>query len=209
MLRAINYIKFLCHRDSEKELEMDKKAYVQEYIDRAGRAQKEFETYPQERVDEAVRAIGKKIYDEAEPLAQLAVDETKMGRFEDKVSKNKGKTKATWAKLKGVKSRNIIRYIPEEGLVEVAKPIGVIGCVCPTTNPTMTPIHNAMVALKGGNAVIVSPHPNAPRTGAETVRLIREALKEVGAPEDLVQIIEDSDLEISGLLMSMCDTCIF
>lgn len=187
---------------------MDKKAYVQEYIDRARKAQVVFAEYSQEKVDEAVRAIGKIIYDNAEELAKTAIDETGMGVYEDKIAKNKGKSKATWAKLKGVKSRGIIKYIDDQALVEIAKPIGVIGCVPPTTNPTMTPMHNAMIALKGGNAIIVSPHPNAVKTGVDTVNYMRQALEAVGAPVDLIQIIEDTDLEISGFLMSMCDTCI-
>ena len=106
---------------------MDKKAYVQEYIDRARKAQEIFAEYPQEKVDEAVRAIGKAIYDNAEELAKTAIDETGMGVYEDKIAKNKGKSKATWAKLKGVKSRGIIKYIDDQALVEIAKPIGVIG----------------------------------------------------------------------------------
>ena len=129
-------------------------------------------------------------------------------KWQDKIKKNKGKAKAVWNKLKGVKSRGIIRYIEEEGIVEVAKPIGVIGAVSPTTNPTMTPMQNAMIALKGGNAIIVGPHPRAKKTGVETVRLMREALKSVGAPEDLIQIIPEPTVELSGLLMSECDACI-
>lgn len=184
---------------------MEPKAYVQEFIDRARIAQAEFETFSQEDVDRAVRAIGKAVFDNAEPLAQMAVEETRMGKYEDKIAKNKGKTKITWARLKGVKSRGIIARHEDQGIVEVAKPMGVIGCIPPTTNPTMTPVHNAMCALKGGNALLVSPHPRAKKTGVETVRLMREALEQVGAPVDLVQIIPDPTLEISSLVMSMCD----
>lgn len=184
---------------------MEAKEYVQEFIDRARLAQREFETYSQEEVDRAVRAVGKAVFDAAEPLAQLAVEETRMGNYEDKVAKNKGKTKITWARLKGVKSRGIIARHEDQGIVEVAKPMGVIGCIPPTTNPTMTPAHNAMCALKGGNALLISPHPRAKKTGVETVRLMREALKSVGAPVDLIQIIPDPTLEVSSLVMSMCD----
>jgi succinate-semialdehyde dehydrogenase len=138
---------------------MEPLVYVQELVDRARAAQCVFATYSQQRVDECVKAIGKAVYDNAEMLARLAVDETRMGRYEDKVAKNKGKAKATWYRLKGEKSRGILRYIDEKGLVEIAKPIGVIGAIAPTTNPNMTPVHNAMVALKAGNAIIISPHP--------------------------------------------------
>lgn len=187
---------------------MEAKEYVLDLIKKGRISQEKFEQFSQEDVDKAVRAIGKIIYDNGEVLAKMAVEETRMGVYEDKIKKNKGKAKAVWNKLKGVKSRGIIRYIEEEGIVEVAKPIGVIGAVSPTTNPTMTPMQNAMIALKGGNAIIVGPHPRAKKTGVETVRLMREALKSVGAPEDLIQIIPEPTVELSGLLMSECDACI-
>lgn len=187
---------------------MEAKEYVLDLIEKGRAAQQVFEKFSQEDVDKAVRAIGKIIYDNGEMLAKMAVEETRMGVYEDKIKKNKGKAKAVWAKLKGVKSRGIIEYDDAEGIVKVAKPIGVIGVVSPTTNPTMTPMQNAMIALKGGNAIIVGPHPRAKKTGVETVNLMRQALKEVGAPEDLIQIVPEPTVEISGLLMSECDACI-
>lgn len=187
---------------------MEAKEYVLDLIQKGRVAQQEFEQFSQEDVDKAVRAIGKIIYDNGEMLAKMAVEETRMGVYEDKIKKNKGKAKAVWAKLKGVKSRGIIEYDDAEGVVKVAKPIGVIGVVSPTTNPTMTPMQNAMIALKGGNAIIVGPHPRAKKTGVETVNLMRQALKEVGAPEDLIQIVPEPTVEISGLIMSECDACI-
>ena len=187
---------------------MEAKVYVQSLIDKGRAAQKNFETWPQEKVDEAVRAIGKAIFDQAEPLARLAVDETGMGKYEDKIVKNSAKSKITWARLKGVKSRGIIEVNEAEGIIKVAKPIGVIGCIAPTTNPTMTPLHNAMCALKGGNAIIVAPHPRGKKTGVETVNYMREALKKVGAPEDLIQVIPEPTMEVSGCVMSMCDATI-
>ncbi|MCF2681511.1 aldehyde dehydrogenase family protein [Faecalicatena contorta] len=187
---------------------MEAKEYVLDLIQKGRAAQQVFEKFSQEDVDKAVRAIGKIIYDNGEMLAKMAVEETRMGVYEDKIKKNKGKAKAVWAKLKGVKSRGIIEYDDAEGIVKVAKPIGVIGVVSPTTNPTMTPMQNAMIALKGGNAIIVGPHPRAKKTGVETVNLMRQALKEVGAPEDLIQIVPEPTVEISGLLMSECDACI-
>ena len=126
---------------------MNAKEYVQELVDRGHAAQKIFEEYSQEQVDAAVRAVGKVIYDHAEELARMAVDESGMGNYEDKIAKNRNKTKNCWYRLKGVKSRGIIRYIEDEGLLEIAKPIGVIAALCPTTNATMTPAQNAMIAL--------------------------------------------------------------
>lgn len=187
---------------------METKQFIEDLITKARKAQKEFETYPQEKVDEAVRAMGKKIYDHGEELAKMAVEETGMGKYEDKIAKNKGKPKIVWHRLKGVKSRGIINYIDEKGIVEVAKPIGVLGCITPSTNPTMTPIQNGMIALKGGNAIIVGPHPSAKKVSVKTIEYMREALKEVGAPEDLIQIVKDPTIESSGLIMQLCDATI-
>jgi succinate-semialdehyde dehydrogenase len=181
---------------------------VNELIAKARAAQKSFESYTQEQVDKAVHDIGKAIYDNAKPLAEMAVEETKMGNVEAKIAKNMGKPKVTWYKLRGQKSRGVIRRIDELGLVEVAKPIGVIGTITPVTNPIMTPIHNSMIALKGGNAVIVCPHPSAFKSGVETVRIMREALKAAGAPEDLIQVVPEASIEISGLVMSSCDATV-
>ncbi|RSU14623.1 succinate-semialdehyde dehydrogenase [Vagococcus acidifermentans] len=181
---------------------------VQALIEKGRVAQQEFETWSQEKVDEAVRVIGKAVYDDGDRLAKLAAEETQMGRYEDKILKNKGKSKAVWNKLKHQKSRNIIRYIEDEGLIEVAKPMGVIGAVTPTTNPTMTPMQNAMIALKGGNALLVSPHPRGKQSGVETVKVMREALKAIDAPEDLIQIIPNPTLEHTQAVMAMCDVTI-
>ncbi|MDR1920437.1 MAG: aldehyde dehydrogenase family protein [Candidatus Adiutrix sp.] len=187
---------------------MDTAKYVEGLIARARIAQKEYEAFSQERVDACTRAAGKAVYDHAEELARLAVDETRMGRYEDKILKNKGKTKMTWLKLKGQKSRGIIRHIPELALVEVAKPIGVIGAVTPTTNPNMTPAHNAMMALKCGNAIIVCPHPRSTKSAIRTVELMREAVAKLGAPADLIQVVESPSVEASTLVMKMTDLCV-
>jgi succinate-semialdehyde dehydrogenase len=187
---------------------MDPKAYVQNLVDASRKAQEIFAAFSQEQVDAIVRAAGKAVYDNAESLARLAVQETGMGRFEDKVMKNKGKSKTTWYRLRGVKSRGVIRRIPDLGLVEVAHPMGVIGAICPMTNPTMTPMHNAMVALKGGNSLIVCPHPKAKKAGVETVRVMNEAIAGEGAPENLIQVVSEPTMDISGLVMALCDMCI-
>jgi len=138
----------------------------------------------------------------------MAVDETGMGVYEDKVKKNMGKARVIWEDCKGGKSVGIIERIPEEGLVVVAKPMGVIGCITPTTNPIVTPMCNAMFAAKGRNAVIICPHPRSKKCSTETVVLINEALAKIGAPENLIQCIAEPTMELSGLVMKECDVCI-
>lgn len=186
---------------------MDVEKFVMEYIDRARKAQQIFEKCNQEQVDEAVRLVGKAVYDNGEELARMAVDETGMGKYEDKVMKNKGKAMAVWNFLKDKKSVGVLRYL-DNGIVEVGKPIGVVGAVTPVTNPVMTPNHNAMIALKGRNAIIVCPHPSAKVSGVKTVEYMRAYLKKGGYPEDLIQIIPEPTLEISNTVMKMTDVCI-
>lgn len=187
---------------------MDSVQFVEELVKKARAAQALYETFSQEQVDAAVRALAKAIFDHAEPLARMAVDETRMGVYEDKVKKNMGKARVIWNDLKGKKSIGIIRVLEAEGLVEVAKPIGVVGAVTPTTNPIVTPMCNAMFALKGRNAIIICPHPRAKRSSAEAVRLMKEAILPMNLPEDIIQIIEEPSVELSGLVMKLCDVCI-
>lgn len=187
---------------------MDITEYVSDIISKGRKAQQEFESYNQEKVDQVVRAVGKAVYDNGEELARLAVDETGMGNYEDKVLKNKGKAMAVWNYLKGKKSVGILQYFEEEGIVEVGKPIGIIGAVTPVTNPVMTPMHNAMIALKGRNAIVICPHPSGKESGVKTVAYINKYLKELGAPENLVQVVEEPTLDISNLVMKMTDVCI-
>lgn len=181
---------------------------VQERIDNARKAQAMIADYTQEQVDKLVYEIAKAIYVEAEPLAKMAVEETRLGKYEDKIGKNTDTPTAFWHYLKDKKSVGIINEIPEMGLMEVAHPIGVIGAVTPATNPTVTPLGNAMHALKGKNALVITPAPRAEETSTKTVELMREALVRCGAPADLIQIIEDVSIEKSAELMEKCDLVI-
>ncbi len=102
---------------------------------KARAAQAIYEGFSQEQVDAIVRGMAKYVYDNAETLARMAVDETGIGNYEDKVLKKKGKARVIWNSLKGKKSRGIIGEDAENNLVFVAKPMGVVGAVCPVTNP--------------------------------------------------------------------------
>ena len=187
---------------------MEAELQVKDLVARARAAQKVFENSTQEQVDAACRAIAKAIFDNAEPLARMAVDETRMGVYEDKIKKNMGKSRVIWNELKGKKSVGIIERLPEQGLVLVAKPMGVVGAVTPTTNPIVTPMCNAMFALKGRNAIIICPHPRSKKCSGEAVRLMKEALAPLGVPADIIQIIEEPTVELSGQVMKQCDVCI-
>ncbi len=174
-------------------LDVGEKQLVQEVVARARAAQAVFETFDQARVDDVVAGVAWAGYSNAERLGRLAWEESRLGRLEDKISKLRRKTKGTMRDLKGAKSVGVVEVDERLGLTKIAKPVGVVAAFTPLTNPAATPIHNIMVILKGRNAVILSPHPSGERTCLEVVRLVHEELRKVGAPLDIVQVLEAPD----------------
>jgi succinate-semialdehyde dehydrogenase len=183
-------------------------SYLGDKIARARKALAALESCTQEQVDSFAKACAKAVFDNGEKLARHAVDETKMGVYEDKVAKNKNKAKLIWWSLRNKPSVGIIERDPNTGIVKIAKPVGVVAAVTPVTNPIVTPMSNAMFALKGRNPIIVAPHPKAVSCGIETVQYMNEALKKAGAPEDVVQIIDMPSLDLSQMLMRAADVVI-
>ena len=189
-------------------MELDSKAYIDEYIERARKAQKEYEKFSQEQIDEAVMTIARVVHDNAEYLAEIAVEETGMGVVADKTAKNKGKARIIWNNLKGRISKGIIERDETTGITKIAKPVGVVGAITPCTNPIVTPMSNAMFALKGGNAIIITPHHKAVRCSGITVELINKELEKLGVPKHLIQIIERQSRENTQNLISGADVVI-
>lgn len=187
---------------------MDSEVYIKQLIQNARQAQAVLETFSQTKVDEIVRAVAKIVFDQAEPLAKLAVEETRMGVYEDKVKKNQVKARILWNHLKGKKSVGILRYIEDEGLVEIAKPMGVIGAVTPCTNPIVAPMCNAMFAFKGRNTIIVAPHPRAVKCAQQLKALYHTAFEDMGVPKDIFQVIDEPSIERTNLLMKNVDVVI-
>ncbi|WP_291569792.1 aldehyde dehydrogenase family protein [Clostridium sp. UBA4548] len=177
-------------------------------IEKGRTAQKEFECFSQSQVDMIVKAIGKVIYDRAEELAKMAIEETGMGVYNHKVLKNKGKAKAIWNNLKDKKSVGIIEEDIENAIIKVAKPIGVVGAVTPCTNPIVTPMCNSMFALKGRNSIIVAPHPRAKKCAKYVVELFNKEITKLGAPDNLIQVIEEPSIELTNELMKKADVIV-
>lgn len=181
---------------------------VQELVAKARAAQAIYEGFSQEQVDAIVRDMAKYVYDNAESLAKMAVEETGIGNFEDKVLKKKGKARVIWNNLKGKKSRGIIGEDAENNLVFVAKPMGVVGAVCPVTNPVATPMCNGMFALKAGNAVIFAPHPKAQKCTDHLTNEFMKIVKKHGGPDDLIQTIKKGSVEKTQELMRSVDVVV-
>jgi sulfoacetaldehyde dehydrogenase len=167
----------------------DEGAAVASLIARARTAQRSFEAWTQERVDEVVAAAGWAIVDPEHNrmLAELAVRDTGLGNVADKIAKNRRKTMGLLRDLAGKKSVGVIAEIPELALVEIARPVGVVGALTPSTNPGATPANNIINALKGRNAIIVAPSPRGASTLALLLSYINAELDRVAAPRDLVQ----------------------
>ena len=183
-------------------------ASIQELVDKARIAQKEYELFSQETVDIIVRDIGKFVYDNAEELAKMAVEETEMGSFEDKVLKNKSKARVIWNNLKDKKSRGVIDEDKESNLVFVAKPMGVVAAVTPVTNPIVTPMCNGMFALKTGNAVIFAAHPKAQKCAEFLTEKFMKIVKNHDGPDDLIQVVTNGSVEKTQELMQKADVVV-
>lgn len=169
----------------------DTRAVVSHLVARARAAMVAFENEDQERVDNAVTALAWSLYkpEHAKLLAEMAVEDTGLGNIDSKIIKNTRKTFGTLRDLKRVRSVGIIKEDPERGMVTYGKPVGVVAAVCPSTNPSATAVNKAMMAIKGGNAVIIAPSPAGSKTTGHTVSLMRRELIRAGHPEDLVQIL--------------------
>jgi sulfoacetaldehyde dehydrogenase len=152
---------------------------------------REINVHGQNRIDEAVTALAWSIYkpENARSLAEVAVEVTGIGDIESKVLKNQRKTFGTLRDLLRVKSTGVIEENPKKGLIKYAKPVGVVGAITPSTNPSATPVNKAMMALKGGNAIIIAPPPTAWEATKPAVDGMRRELEKIGLPADLVQIL--------------------
>jgi succinate-semialdehyde dehydrogenase len=181
---------------------------IQELVSKAQIAQKQYELFSQEKVDAIVRDIGKFVYDNAEPLARMAVDETEMGSFEDKILKNKSKARVIWNNLKDKKSRGVIDEDLDSNLVFVAKPMGVVAAVTPVTNPIVTPMCNGMFALKTGNAVIFAAHPKAQKCAEYLTEQFMKIVKSHDGPDDLIQVVTKGSVEKTQELMQCADVVV-
>lgn len=185
----------------------DNARIIGELVARARAAQAVAATWDQARIDEVCLAVGWSVYNDANIalLAESAVAETGMGVVADKITKHKNKVLGVLRDIQGVKSVGLIEVDEARGLRKYAKPVGVVGALAPVTNPTATPSSNGLSILKGRNAVIFAPHPKAKKSSAMAAGFMRAALEKVGAPADLVQMIEEPSVELTQELMKQVD----
>src|SRR3954467_9556530 len=185
----------------------EERAAANDLLSRARAAMLAIDAYDQAAVDRLCRAVawagGNQ--ETATRLATMSVDETGMG------SREPGRRSKVLGILRDAlrqKSMGVIEEIPDKGIVKYAKPAGVIASLIPVTSPYITPIGIAIYAIKCKDAVIFSPHPASRKTTAEVVRLMREALRRLGAPEDILQCVERPSIPLANELMANADLTI-
>lgn len=180
---------------------------VAEQMELARKAQLIAAEYSQERIDEVCLAVGWEVYrdDNIAKLANMAVEETGFGNVESKIIKHKRKVGGVMHDIKGAKSVGFMERDEATGISKYAKPVGVVCAILPATNPTATCGGKAVGILKGRNAVIFKPSSRAAGCTTETIAMMRRGLKKVGAPEDLIQILEDPSRDGIAELMRVSD----
>ena len=174
---------------------------VRDLIRNAKRAQEEFGTFDQSRIDGIVKAIAEACAANAERLAKMAVEETGFGIWQDKVLKNLLGSTITYEFIKDMKTVGVIHEDGAKGIMEVGVPMGVIAALIPSTNPTSTVMYKTLISLKAGNGIVISPHPGAKNCILETVKIIQEAAKKAGAPDGLIGAIHLTTMEATDALL--------
>lgn len=161
----------------------------------------QFENYSEEQIERILLEISRTGIANAEPLARMAVEETGYGTVEHKTLKNLFCADDVYRAIRPMKTVGIVNDDKEKKVFEVASPIGVIAAIIPSTNPTSTTIYKALIALKGRNAIVFSPHPSAARCIHETARLIADAAERAGAPKGVICCMKASTMEGTQELM--------
>ncbi len=172
-------------------------AELDEMVDRAQRAARAFRKLDQAAVDAIVWAMVVAGLEAAAELAELAVEETGFGVFEDKVVKNYVATEFLHDYLKDKKTVGVIGEDVDRNIEYVAEPVGVVMAITPITNPTSTVLFKAIVAAKTRNAIIFRPSPRAVRSAERSVEVLRAAGEKAGLPPGALQCIPDHQNEVT------------
>lgn len=174
---------------------------VRAKVDKAYNAFLKYRTYSQQQVDAIVEAMAAAGRANALKLAQMAVEETGYGNVKDKLAKNLLCADLLSRSIQGMKTRGVLRELPEQKVVEYGEPMGVVAAIAPTTNPTSTAIYKSIISLKAGNSVVISPHPRSKNSTCYTADLLCRAAVDAGAPEDIIQCLASPTTEGTTALM--------
>ena len=169
---------------------------------RAGQAQQTLETLPQEKLDAIVRAMAAAFEGECASLAKMAVEETGFGNTQDKTEKNRFACRDVLRAIEPMKTVGILREDREKSLWEIGVPVGVIGAIVPSTNPTSTVCYKALIAVKAGCAIVFSPHPKAAKCSCAAAQILARAAEAAGAPEGTVGCLTKNKMAGTQEMMS-------
>jgi acetaldehyde dehydrogenase / alcohol dehydrogenase len=188
----------------EKELvnHISSAQMVDSLVEKGLKALEDFRGFNQEMIDVIVKEMALAGLDQHMPLAKMAVEETKRGVYEDKIIKNMFATEYVYHNIKYNKTVGIINENEQDGIIEIAEPVGVIAGVTPVTNPTSTTMFKALISIKTRNPIIFAFHPSAQNSSSEAARILRDAAVKAGAPEDCIQWIDKPSLEATQALMN-------
>lgn len=180
---------------------------VASLIERSRKAHQQIEHYTQEQVDDLLRALAFSVSQSgiAEKIAQHTIDETRLGNYDAKFLKISVKVRAALADMVEDKSVGVLEEDPIRQIVKIAKPVGVVGALSPSTNPEATPVIKSMMAIKGRNSIVITPHPRAKLTNKMIVDYMRNALVKMGAPPDLILSIDEPSVDKTHELMRQSD----
>lgn len=190
---------------SEDKKLVDSIESLEKALENIRKAQKEFATFSEEKVDKIFFAAATAANKMRIPLAKMAVEETGMGVVEDKVIKNHYAAEYIYNAYRNTKTCGVIEEDKQFGIKKIAEPIGVIAAVIPTTNPTSTAIFKTLIALKTRNGIIISPHPRAKKSTIEAAKVVLEAAVKAGAPEGIIGWIDVPSLDLTNMVMKECD----
>jgi len=174
---------------------------VRSKVENAYVAWQKYRSYSQEQVDALVEQVASAARANARRLAELAVEETGYGNARDKLAKNLLAADVLPRAMRGLKTIGVLREIPEQKIVEIGVPMGVVAAILPTTNPTSTAIYKTLISLKAGNAIVLSPHPRAKACTCETATILQQAALRAGAPEGLVECVFNATIDGTSALM--------
>lgn len=170
-------------------------------VKKAYEAQQLFKDFSQEQVDKIIKAMAEAGYLASEKLAKLAVEESGFGKYEDKIIKNRFGTKNVYESIKDLKSAGIVDIAENGKVIKIAVPMGVVCALVPSTNPTSTAMYKALISLKCRNAIVASPHPRTANCTYEALKILSDASIEAGAPEGLIQCMQNPTIEGTEALM--------
>lgn len=174
---------------------------VRAKVTSAYEAWQKYRHFSQEQVDAIVESMAAAAREHAQRLAELAASETGYGNAKDKYAKNMLSADILPRAIRGMKTVGVIRELKDQQVTEIATPMGVVAAILPTTNPTSTAIYKTIIALKAGNAIVVSPHPRAKQCTCETVAVLTDAASRAGAPEGLIGCVYHATIESTNELM--------